>query len=269
MQSLAERVKIRALAIDNGIFSHTVCHYAYHIVGGCVAVNAYHIKRGKYISRESLLKHLCTDSTVGGNEHKHSSHIGMDHSASLCDTADLADLAADLKLKRDLLWTRVCRHNSLASKIVVISKTARKLVHSVCNRRNIKRLTDDTRGSHDNVGCLYIHLLSHERAHLLRDLDAVRVTGICISTVANNRLSISISDIALGNRQGRTLNEILRVYCRRSSGLLAEDKRKISLGSVLSDPAMNAIRAKALCGTNAAVYLFYHLFILQNQISSP
>ena len=102
----------------------------------------------------------------------------------------------------------------------------------------------------------------HQTAHLLRDLLAALVTGICISAVYDDRARKSVLDIFLRNENRRAFDEIFCVNACRGALRIRNDERQIFFYFVLTDPTMNSVGAKSFRSTNAALNLFKHEFTL-------
>ena len=122
---------------DFRVFRHTVCQYRHHIVGGRIAVNGNHIKGIFHVVRKRLLEHLRGNITVRRHEYEHRCHIRVNHTATLCNTADFTRFTACGELERDFFRYRVRRHNPFASVMTVIPQPCNKRRYTVCNGSDI------------------------------------------------------------------------------------------------------------------------------------
>ena len=175
----------------------------------------------------------------------------------------MAGLAAHLKLKRHLFKLRIGGHDTLRRHLATVGrKSPYKLGNTRLDGINGHLLTDNARGRYHNVLGGNVESLTKQSAGGLSYLDAVCVAGVGVAAVADYRLSVSVCNIALCNRQGRALYQILRIDRRCRATLLTPDESNVPLGLVLSDAAMDTACQKSFCGTNAAVYLLH--FILPN-----
>ena len=144
--------------------------------------------------------------------------------------------------------------------MAVIAKPCHQRRHAVCNRRDIERLPDNARGSHDDVGCANAQLFCQNRAGFFCYFNAVCIAGIGVAAVANHRLRLAVCDIVFRHGKRRALYQVLRVNRRRIRLYFAVYERKITLGFIFTDTAMYPVCCKAFRSAYAALYLFHNPF---------
>ena len=184
----------------------------------------------------------------------------MDHARALGNTADGAGLSADFKRNSDFLFDGVRRHDAFCRSVAVITESLSERFHAVCDGGNVQRLTDDTRGSNDHVFSGNTKLRRNEAAHFFCNFYAVCIAGIGVAAVTDHSLCLSVLQMLFGNGQGRALDQVRRIYCRRTCLNLTVDQRKVFFRFVFADTAMNTACTEALCGTYAACR-YFHDFI--------
>ena len=134
--------------------------------------------------------------------------------------------------------------------------------------REIERLADHARGRDDDVLRRDVQRGCCERAHLLRDGDAVGVAGVGVAAVADDSLCLAVGKMLLRHDERRALDQIRGVDCGRAGRNAGIDQRQIPLRFILPDAAVDARGRKALRGAHAAFDRF-HLFFLPHYSSRP
>ena len=120
--------------------------------------------------------------------------------------------------------------------------------------KRVSGRSSNTRGSDNNVAGAHGKTAGEKVAHLFGDLNAVRVAGVGVAAVADDRLSDAVRYMMLRNLKRRALNKVRCINRRRGCGNLAVYKRKVAFSFVSANAAVNACRRKSVCGTNAAFY---------------
>ena len=92
-------------------------------------------------------------------------------------------------------------------------------------------LAYDSCGGHNDVIRLDIQCIGGQCAHLLGNLYAVRIAGVGVAAVADNRLCNAVADIGLGDLERGALDQVRGVDRSTGGRNLGEDQCKISLGS--------------------------------------
>ena len=193
----------------------------------------------------------------------------MDHTGALGDAADGAGFAAGGELHGDLLAVRVGGHDALGRLIGVVAERGGELRQAGADGREIERLADHARGRDDDVLRRDVQLRRCERAHLLRDGDAVGVAGVGVAAVADHGLGLAVSQMRLCHGQGRALDEVGCIDRRGAGRDGAVDEREVALGLISADAAVDARGGKTLCGAHAAGDLLHHAFLLTDRGRSP
>ena len=180
----------------------------------------------------------------------------MNHTAPLGNPADTAGFTADFKLERNFLDFGIRRHNPFARVQAIVSKPRHERGNTSLNRRNIQRLTDYARGSHDDVGCRNAQRFAQKRAGFFRDFYTVCVAGIRVAAIAHDCARVTVRNIVFRHDKRRAFYEILRIRSRRTRLRFTDDQRKIALGFIFTDTAMYPVCRKAFCGAYAALNFF-------------
>ena len=137
-----------------------------------------------------------------------------------------------------------------------------EFLHSVCDRLDGELLPDHARGRHNDVPRRNARVPLDERAHFLRDLNAVRVAGVRVAAVDDDRLRIAVRHVLFRHENGRALYEVGRIDARRRAAHVRDDERKVFFDFIFADPAMYAVGAESLGRTYAALNFCYHHVIL-------
>ena len=203
------------------------------------------------------MEHSGGNFAVGRDKHEHRRHIRVNHTRALGDPADRTFLAPDGKFHGDLFLFRVRGHNAFRGGFAVVSKPFHERGDTVLNRRDIEGLTDHPRRSHDDIRSRNAELFGKELRGKLRDLDPVRVAGVRVARIANDRLRVAVRDMVFRDRQRRALDFIRRIYGRASRFRLRIDKREVLFRPILTDSRVHAACGEAFRGANAAFDNFH------------
>ena len=131
----------------------------------------------------------------------------MDHTRALGNTADFTLHTADIEAYRNLLKTCVGSHNSLSRVLaLIICKSVCKGGNSICDRGNIKGLTDNACGCDNNICLIYLKCICHKLTHSLGNLNSVSIAGVGVTAVTDNSLGIAVCNIIFSYCKGRALN---------------------------------------------------------------
>ena len=246
--------------------------YAHHIVCGGVSVNAYSVESYLDYIIKGMLYHFRSYIHICGKEGKSSSHIRVYHSAALEHTAHSAGLSTNIELCGDFLFLCVCSHYSFKGTLVaVIGKSLCKTVHSLFDRLYREYLSDNACGSYDYVIFVNTEALCGELTHFCCLLNTVRIAGICVYGVYDNRSCLSVSEVLLCNEYGSSLDFICGIYCSHATLLVGDNKCQIIFLLCCGDnvllcciaerlvckSALYSVSPESLCGTYTAFYECY------------
>ena len=140
------------------------------------------------------MEHIRGNGNVGGDEHQHGRHVGMDHAAAFGDAADTAGFVPQSELYGDLLLHGVGGHDALGGGLAAGFRQPLHQGGKPCGDGvDGQGQTDDAGGSdHDIVGG-DPQLRRRQSAHLLGNFDAVCVAGIGVAAVADDGLGGTVA----------------------------------------------------------------------------
>jgi len=224
--------------------SRTVREQQDVIIRRRVTVHGRHIESLLHIVREGLLEHLRGNCAVRRDENEHGGEIRVNHARALRDCADVAGLAAGCKLNRDLLHARIGRQNTLGrvfTVLLIAGEPGNQRGETVHDRGDIERLSDHAgRGDADIIG-FEAQLRSGDFSHPFSDLNAIRVAGIGVAAVHDDRLRVTVLQVVARHEEGCAFHPVLGVDRGGSAGHITHDQREIAFRLILSDAAVNAV----------------------------
>ena len=171
------------------------------------------------------MQHGGGNRRVGGEEHQHGRHVGVDHAAALGDAAQTAGLSAQGEFHSNLLANGVGGHDALGGGSSALrGQPGNQLRQTRRDGVNGQGLTDDAGGGDDHVVGRNAQGFGCQGAHFLGNLDAVCVAGVGVAAVADYRLGNSVGKMLFRHGQGRALDQIGSIYRSGAAGHAAENQ---------------------------------------------
>ena len=170
------------------------------------------------------------DRRVGGDKRQRGSHVYVNHSAALCDSADRDGFAVDNGLNRPLLFDGVGGHYGFSRVCAaVLGENVFKSVYSAFNRSQGQRLADYARGGYDHVVFADPEGVCRKLSHRFRFFIAVGVAGVGVARIDDHSLRNTVFKVLLRDVDSVGFYQIFCEDSRRRAGLVTRDKRKVAL----------------------------------------
>ena len=149
-------------------------------------------------------------------------------------------------------------HDASKSSTVVIRQTGRQFCHTGLDGGDVKRLTDDTCGGDYHVVCRNGYGIRYQTAHRFRNLNAVGIAGVGITTVADDRLCRTVRNVLFRDGKRSAFDQVGGIYGGGGCGNLTplDDVRASVSRIVKSEP-------EYLCMATHEEYWFKHYFAYQ------
>ena len=184
----------------------------------------------------------------------------MNHAGALGDSPHPHLFPAQLKRNRNLFFRCIRRHNGIGRAVgAVPTQSGGCLWHTCLNHTDVDRFSDDSGGGDHKVLWLAAGGLGGGSAHGLGVLVAQRAAGIGVAAVGHHTPGGSVLQVVHGDVQGGRLHPVEGIGGSGGTLLLREDQGEVVFIRAAAglDAAVDAGGHEALCGADAARYLFH------------
>ena len=178
---------------DLHIAGHTVGHQHAGIIGGGIAVHADAIEADTHSLLERRADQIFGNRTVCDQKAQHGTHIGVDHTAALGNTADCHGFAADFHRHGFFLFHGIRGHNSLGRRVGTgAAQLFRAARQRLFDGGNVDGLADDASGTDHHILRRNSQLFSCRPGHPFRVFTALFAASVGVAAVGHHSLSRAV-----------------------------------------------------------------------------